>query len=111
MKLDNIAEVIATRTLKLVGDDAAASEVLVLVGKPQRLPDHTDYYCPYQIKGVGPDKLGYVCGIDPMQALLLTLSTLGVEVEILNKKMGGRLRWDCDDSGGFGFPPVSPGSL
>jgi hypothetical protein len=104
LKLENIGEVIATRTLTLLRDQDASSEVLVLLGKPQKLPDHSDCYCPYQIKGAGDEKVRYTCGIDPFQALQLALSILGVELEVLNKELGGRLRWECDDSGRLGFP-------
>jgi hypothetical protein len=111
VELESVGEVIATRTLKLVQDQGAASEVLVLVGKPQRLPDHTDFYCPYQIKGAGSDKVRYACGIDPLQALLLTLSTLGVEIEVLNKSLGGRLRWEFGEKRSLGFPAMPPATL
>lgn len=50
----------------------------------------------------------YVCGVDPFQALHLALSTLRVELEVLNKELGGKLRWECDDKGGLGFPNVGP---
>jgi hypothetical protein len=108
VKLENIGEVIATRALTMLSDQSSPSEVLVLLGKPQKLPDHSDYYCPYQIKGAGDEKVRYVCGIDPFQALQLAFSTVGVELEVLNKELGGRLRWECDPAGGLGF---SSGSI
>ena len=111
LRLDNVGEVIASRTLTLIQDQGKPSEVLVLLGKPQRLPDHTDYYCPYQISGAGSNDVRYACGIDPFQALLLALSTLGVEVEVLNKELGGKLHWELGDKGSFGFPNIAPGSL
>jgi hypothetical protein len=104
LKLKNVGEVIAIRNLTLVANQGPPPEVLVLLGKPQELPDHSDYYCPYQIKGAGDEKVRYACGIDPFQALQLALSTLGVELEVLNKELGGRLRWECDASGGLGSP-------
>jgi hypothetical protein len=104
MKLESVGEVIATRTLMLLRDQGAASEVVVLLGKPLQLPGHQDYYCPYQVKGAGDEKTRHACGVDPFQALHLTLSALAVELEVLNKVVGGKLRWDCDDKGGLGFP-------
>jgi hypothetical protein len=61
----------------LFRDDGAVSEVVVLLGKPQQLPDHQDYYCPYQIEGAGDEKARYACDVDAFQALHLALSTLG----------------------------------
>jgi len=108
VKLESIGEVVATRTLVLVTDDGASSEVLVFLGKPRQLPDHQDYYCPYQIKGAGDEKVRYQCGVDSFQALHLALSTLGVELEVLSKGLSGKLRWECDDTGGLGFPGFAP---
>ncbi len=78
-------------------------EIVVLLGKPQQLPDHPDYYCPYQIRGAGIERFWYSCGVDGFQALQLALSSLAVELDMLNKELGGKLRWDCDDKGDLGF--------
>jgi hypothetical protein len=104
MKLDSVGEIIAMRILELVQTEGPPSVVTVLLGKPQRLPNFPDYYCPYQIKGAGSEKIGYTCGIDAFQALQLVLSRLSMEVEVLNKELDGRLRWDADDRGDLGFP-------
>jgi hypothetical protein len=61
MKLEDVGEVIATRTLMLPQDEGRATEIFVLLGKPQQLPDHPDYYCPYQIKGAGSEKIKPLC--------------------------------------------------
>ena len=87
VKLESIGQLIATRSLMLLQDDGTASEVFVLLGKPQPLPDHPDYYCPYQIKGAGDDKVRYACGVDPFQSLHLALSKLSIEIEALNKEL------------------------
>jgi hypothetical protein len=101
--LESVGDLVATRTFTFHREDGTASEVNVLLGKPRQLPDHVDYFCPYQIKGAGDEKVRYSCGVDSFQALHLALSTLGVELGVLNKQFGERLRWECDDSG-LGFP-------
>lgn len=111
MKIMDVGEVIATRTLVLGQNDASHEEVSVLLGRPQQLPGHPDYYCPYQIRGAGADTLSYACGIDSFQALLLALSTIEVELGILKKQFGGELRWDCGKQGALGFPVMPPASL
>ena len=108
MNLQSIGQPIATRSLMLLQDDGTASEVFVLLGKPQPLPDHPDYYCTYQIKGAGEGNVRYACGVDPFQALHLALSKLGIEIEALNNELGGKLRWETDDTGGLGFPGFAP---
>jgi hypothetical protein len=106
LKLETVGEIIAIRILELVQEEGPPIEVTVLLGKPEQTPGFPDYYCPYQIKGAGSEKVGYTCGVDQFQALQLVLSMLAVEVEVLNKKLGGRLRWDADDKGDLGFPAV-----
>jgi hypothetical protein len=103
MKPDSIGELIASRTLILLRDDNSTSEITVQLGKPQPWPDH-NYFCPYQIKGAGDERVGYAAGIDSFQALHLALSILRAEVEALNKQLNGRLRWENDDAGALGFP-------
>jgi len=104
LKLENVGEVVATRTLVLARDGDAAVAVTVLLGKPQA--EGGDYYCPYQIKGAGDEKVRCAYGVDAFQALQLALSILGVELEVLNKELGGRLRWECGDKNDFGFPSL-----
>jgi hypothetical protein len=100
MKLASLNNVIATRTLTVLSEPGSAVEVLL--GKPE--PDAKDFYCPYQIKGAGTEKVRCVYGVDAFQALQLALSTLRVELEALNNDLGGTLRWECDDKGELGFP-------
>jgi hypothetical protein len=104
LKLENVGEVIATRTLVLERDGEPPAAATVLLGKPQA--DGGDYYCPYQIKGAGDEKVRSAYGIDAFQALQLALSILGVELEVLNKELGRRLRWECAGKDDFGFPKL-----
>jgi hypothetical protein len=106
LHFDSVGEVIAVRTLKLQDDLGTPSEVSVLIGKPQKTPGFDEYYCPYQVKGTDTEKIRYTCGVDAVQALILTLWDLNVHLEVLNKKLGGRLSWECDEKGGFGFPQM-----
>ena len=104
MILESVGEVIATRSLLLLRDGTAKAEVTVVLGKPQAGQDQQEFYCPYQIRGAGDEKVRAAHGVDAFQALQLALSILAVELDVLNKELGGRLRWECDDEGGFGFP-------
>jgi hypothetical protein len=104
MKLDDVGETIAMRKLSLLRDDGPPSEVLALLGKPKQSPGYPDYYCPYQIKGAGSETVRYMCGIDAFQALQLAIRSLGSELEVLNQRLGGNLRWEGDEMGWLGFP-------
>ena len=107
MKLDDVGETIAARKLSLSRDDGPPTEVVALLGKPKQLPDHCDYYCHYQIKGVGSEKVVYMCGIDAFQALLLAIRSLARDLEALNRDLAGNLRWEGDEEGWLGFPDRS----
>ena len=104
MKLESIGEVIAIRTLFLVNDPSR--KMVVKMGKPRPLPDALgdDHYCPYQISGAGTERIFYGAGVDAFQALELGLKMIGVDLAVLNGKLDGQLRWECDEQGGLGFP-------
>jgi hypothetical protein len=104
MKLEGVGEIIASRKFTLLLEGKEPAEVVVLMGKPQKFPDHADYYCPYEIKGFGPQRVQAVGGVDAFQAMQLALSTIGVELEVISKESGGELIWDADDQGDLGFP-------
>jgi hypothetical protein len=101
LKLEHVGDVIATRTLVLERDGEPPAQAKVLLGKPQAHGE--EFYCPYQIKGAGDEKVRYAFGVDAFQALQLAISILGVEIEVLNKELGGRLRWECGGKDDFGF--------
>ena len=102
MRVDNIGEVIAVRRLFLVGEPDR--EILVKMGSPQKTPGEQDFYCPFQITGVGDDRPQAIVGIDAFQAMQLAMQFIGGTLMQLNRKNDGRLRWECDEQGGFGFP-------
>ena len=105
MKLENIGEIIAERKFELLREDHDRETIIVLLGKPQHIPDDADFYgCPYQIKRANSEKIMTICGVDSFQALQLAINTVGVELEVIRKDSGGQLIWDGDDKGDLGFP-------
>ena len=105
MTLDSIGEVVASRRLFLI--DEPNREILVKMGKPQKTPHEQDYSCALQVTGIGDERVDCVVGIDAFQAIQLALRYIGVRLRLLNQNFGGRLRWECDEKGGFGFPSES----
>jgi hypothetical protein len=101
LKLKSVGEVIATRELTL----DKTQKVKILIGKPHRLPDGDDWYCPHQKVGMDSDRVKYAVGVDELQALLLGLSMVGVELYSSSEYEAGRLSWDCGAvKGDLGFP-------
>ncbi|SRR5216684_2586073 len=99
LKLETLGEAIATRAFTL-RDGNAEKEVVLRIGRPQQMPDHSDFFCPWELQGIGETKIRYACGVDQMQALLLAISTISVYLETLDPDIRKRLRWlDMDDLG------------
>jgi len=96
---------IATRTLTL----GANKKVTIRIGKPQRVKDEPhSYFCAYQIRGVGNDRMRRAGGVDAVQALQLVLEKIGIELHALRKSAGEPLQWDgaiTDDDLGFPLRP------
>ena len=99
MKLDDIGVVIASRKLDLKG-----KTVTIRIGKPVVYPDGSDYYCPYEITGLGKTMIGYAGGIDSVQALLLSLKKIGAILYSSREAQSGQLAWSFGIDGDFGFP-------
>jgi hypothetical protein len=104
MQIDSVGEVIAVRELFLANDPRR--KVVVKMGKPQPLPDAlgNDHYCPIQITGLGSERVKQAAGIDAFQAIALGLKLIGIDLQALNKKHSGELRWEGDEQGDLGFP-------
>ena len=101
MKVE-LGEVIAKRRLRVTGRPDL--DVWVVVGKPRPLPDGPDgdCYCPYQVTGIGDEKVRYAVGIDSIQALELAIHILPTELDRLRKGHPG-LRWEDAAEGAYGF--------
>jgi hypothetical protein len=103
-KPDTIGEVIAERKYSVSGSPLGIGKVIVSLGKPEKLPDSTGYYCPFQIIGLGPAKVRCAFGIDAFQAIQLAMTAIGAFLTSLNESEGNKLRWEGDDEGRLGFP-------
>lgn len=101
MILSTLGTIIATRTLTL----ADTNDVTVTIGKPEKFPDGDDYYCPYQIIGIGSGKVKYAAGVDAVQALSLTLKKVGTDLYTSDECKAGTLQWEAGQKkGDLGFP-------
>jgi hypothetical protein len=98
MKLTNVGVVITQRELSL----AQKTKVSVCIGKPEPFPDGNGYYCPYQIIGLGDQKVQYAGGEDTVQALTLALKSVGALLYTSAEAKTGLLSWN--DGGDLGFP-------
>ena len=102
MKVETRGRIIAVREYFISGD---LNEVKprVLIGEPLPFPDSSGFYCPYQITGSGREEIKYAADIDAVQAIQGAMTLIGTDLEFLNRKLRGSLRWEADDQGGLGF--------
>jgi hypothetical protein len=101
MKVE-LGPIIAERRLRVTG--RSELDVRVRLGTPRPFPDapYGDYYCPYQIVGVGNEKVRYAGGVDAIQALELALHILPTELDALRQEYPG-LGWADAPDGDYGF--------
>ena len=101
MKME-LGQVIAERRLRL--SDSPGREVWVRLGLPRPFPDAPfgDYYCPYQIVGIGDERVRHAGGVDGLQALELALLVLPTELNVLRRTFPG-LGWDDGPDGQYAF--------
>jgi hypothetical protein len=103
VKTVELGDVVAERRLHVAGETERV--VLVRIGRPQPIDARADYYCPYQIVGVGSERVKYACGVDSLQAMEEAIRILPAELNRLRRSCPG-LRWEDGAAGDFGFRPV-----
>ncbi|MEK6280593.1 MAG: hypothetical protein AABN95_09605 [Acidobacteriota bacterium] len=105
MYLSSLGDIVAIREMSLTDEQGIASKAQVLIGAPKCFPDSTDYYCPFQILGLGDEEIRYAGGVDGIQALQLVMSMIGAILRFRSENTAGTLRWEAGNSeGDFGFP-------
>jgi hypothetical protein len=106
MKLDNVGDVIATRILLIEEADGSERTVIVRIGRPQMFSESPDdCFVPYQIVGLGSERVRYGAGVDSVQALQLVMKMIGADLAALNREYVGAMRWEAgQNENDFGFP-------
>ena len=95
-----LGDIVARRELEFVSESGKES-VQVYLGKPVQQKDGPWFY-PYLIEGKSFERQFRTAGEDSMQALVLALRTIPIELEALAKKNNGYFTWFGDPDLGFG---------
>lgn len=88
---------IADRRLEL----SDGRRVDVLIWAPRKVADG-EYHCSFRISGLGHSESRRAIGADALQALVLTLQRIGVELYTSDQHKSGSLTWW--GSANLGFP-------
>ncbi len=86
-----ITDVVAEREFQLVNTEGTTKTVRVLFGRPEPDAAHRTSLCPYQVLGLGKEKLRKIGGADSVQALLLAIEAAAHEIKALVGE--NTLRW------------------
>jgi hypothetical protein len=105
MELTSLGVVIAERRLAIEGSDR---EVVVALGAPQPFEEGRGYYCPWQIRGIGSEKIRFAGGLDEFQALQLAMPIIGASLAYWQAEEKCKLTWEGDPD--LGFPSTPQGT-
>jgi hypothetical protein len=102
-----LGEVIAERELDLVANGKPSATVVVRIGKPIRSPDpNLDWLCPLQIVGLEDEMVRAAFGVDAVQALILAMQMIHIELQARQRLTGQTLQWLEQSDLGFLPPPA-----
>ncbi|MEU8784463.1 hypothetical protein [Streptomyces sp. NPDC048637] len=95
MMLYELGEVVAERQMNAFAEDGGCTQVVVKIGKPQpdTLGAGQDWYCPHQILGLGREGVEATFGVDSLQAFLLGVHRLQLELAKRAQDASVRLDW------------------
>jgi len=90
LNLKELGVLIASRSLSFADRD----DITILIGQPFIPPDYGgNFCCPYQIKGIGDEKIRYGSGIDSLQALYIALINISTDLYPTEEARAGKVTW------------------
>jgi len=93
----------ASRELQFTHADGRSETVQAVILAPVEVSDHV-WHCEYQITGPSFDRTSHAAGDDSMQALILAVFKLSVDLEWLGRTRGGAFTWYGDLDLGLATP-------
>ncbi|MGM1060323.1 DUF6968 family protein [Saccharothrix sp. Mg75] len=86
---------VVERRLEAVAADGTRSPVVVVLGapRPDPLSSNGDWCCPHRITGLGDEVVGRAFGVDSLQAMLLSVYKLRLELAARAEAAGVELNW------------------
>jgi hypothetical protein len=95
-----IGQVIAARVMVFVRDTGEREAASLRVGLPIKTADES-WYCPYELRTESKVKVFAMHGVDSVQALELTMKTLGVEVDYWERRQRGKFYFLDEEGAGI----------
>jgi len=88
--------VLAEREIVFRSEDGTELPCRVRIGSPE-LRSQRDWVCPYDVSVGNSRKSFGIYGVDSIQALVLALRTVDVEIEVRARKLGMKPTWLGED--------------
>lgn len=89
-EIKELGVVIASREMTFIHTDGRKENAFLKVGMPFEYGEGLNWCCPYELSTESSRELFAMFGIDALQALELTMKTLGVEIEHWEKTKDGK---------------------
>lgn len=92
---DDLGPVVAERRVECVAGDGSRTAVVIRIGTPHPDPlsENGDWRCPHQIVGLGDGAVGASYGVDSLQALLLSVYRVRLDLAARAAEASARLDW------------------
>ena len=97
-EIKELGAVVAQREMTFIHTDGRKEKAFLKVGMPFEYGEGLDWCCPYELSTETSKKLFGMFGIDALQALDLTMKTLGVEIEHWERAKKGKFHF-LDEEG------------
>ncbi|MGP4019321.1 DUF6968 family protein [Saccharopolyspora sp. 5N708] len=89
-----LGETVAERQVDAIAEDGNRTPVIVKIGKPQPDPmPGGDWYCPRQVLGLGDESVQATFGVDSLQAFLLCVYGLRLNLAERAERASVELDW------------------
>ncbi|TQM81217.1 hypothetical protein FHX81_3579 [Saccharothrix saharensis] len=90
-----LGPVVAERRVDRVAPDGSRAPVVVRFGRPHPDPlsPNGDWCCPHQVLGLGDEAVGAAFGVDSLQALLLSVHRVRLELAARAERASVKLDW------------------
>jgi hypothetical protein len=96
----SIDMIVLNRNLTLKSD---GDEVIVPINIHLPVEDEVDWKCEFEIGWPTTVRKDYAFGVDAVQAVLLALQHIGIELYTSDAHKSGKLAW-LEQGAGYGFP-------
>jgi len=98
--IKDVGDVIAIREMEFVAEYGNKEKAFLKVGRPYEYSEDLNWCCPYELSTESRKIVFGMIGIDPLQALELTMKTLPVEIEFWEKTQKGKFYFLDEEGAG-----------